>query len=200
MSWPRRKAALVYPIPPAPRTAVLIPGYRSHGRVRAFSKGTVSTGAFPKEKLAELARFAPQAIAGTLEQLDAVAETGITLSHAIVVMGTWEDARVTEADRERLWMRFRVPVFEQIISGDGVLLAAECEAHNGLHIETEGLRPDTLRSDQLDRSDGWQGMALPHNGIDRSPCVCGRKEPRLISAEGAGPEPGLLRCVAGHAR
>jgi hypothetical protein len=194
MSWPRRKAALVYPIPPAPRTAVLIPGYRSHGRVRVFSKGVLSTGAFSKEWLAELASFAPQAIAGTLEQLEAVAATAITLSHAIVVIGKWEDARVTEADRERLWMRFRVPVFEQIIAGDGTLLAAECEAHNGLHIEAEGLRPDTLRPGH------WQGTALPHNEIDRSPCVCGRTEPRLIPAEGAAPEPGLVRCVAGYAR
>jgi len=189
MLWPRRKAAFVYPIPPAPRTAVLIPGYRSHGRVRVFSKAVLSEG-----WLAELASFAPQAIAGTLDQLKAVAATAITLSHAIVVVGKWEDARVTEADRERLWMRFRVPVFEQIIAGDGALLAAECEAHNGLHIESEALRPDTLQPDH------WQGTALPHREVDRSPCVCGRKEPRLIPAEGAAPEQGLVRCVAGYAR
>jgi hypothetical protein len=188
MSWPQRKAAFVYPIPPAPRTAVLIPGFRSHGRVRVFCKKVLSEGALAQESLAEVVTFAPQAIAGTLEQLEAVAATAITLSHAIVVMGKWEDARVTEADRERLWMRFRVPVFEQIVAGDGALLAAECEAHDGLHIEAEGfLRPDH-----------WQGMALPDNEIDRSPCVCGRKEPRLIPAEGAAPE--LVRCVAGYAR
>jgi hypothetical protein len=189
MAWPRRKAAFVYPIPPAPRTAVLIPGYRPHGRVRVFSKEALS-----EERLGELLRFAPQAIAGTLRQLEAVAATAITLSHAIVVMGKWEDARVTEADRERLWMRFRVPVFEQIIAGDGALLAAECEAHDGLHIEVEVLRPDTLRPDH------WQGAALPHNEIDRSPCVCGRATPRLVPAEGAEPEPELVRCVAGYAR
>ena len=160
---------------------MLIPGYRPHGRVRVFSKEALS-----EERLAELLRFAPQAIAGTLEQLEAVAATAITLSHAIVVMGKWEDARVTEADRERLWMRFRVPVFEQIIAGDGALLAAECEVHNGLHIEAEALRPDTLR---------------PLEGeIDRSPCVCGRTTPRLIPVEGAAPEPALVRCVAGYAR
>ena len=184
MSWPRSKAAFVYPIPPAPRTAVLFPGYRSRGRVRVFSKGVLSEG-WP----AELASFAPQAIAGTLEQLEAVAATAITLSHAIVVIGKWEDARVTEADRERLWMRFRVPVFEQIVAGDGALLAAECEAHNGLHIEAEVLRPDH-----------WQGTALPHNEIDRSPCLCGRTAPRLIPVEGAIPRQELMHRVAAYAR
>jgi hypothetical protein len=182
MSWPRRKAAFVYPIPPAPRTAVLIPGYRSQGRVRVFSKGTLSDG-----WLAELASFAPQAIAGTLKQLEAVAATAITLSHAIVVIRKWEDARVTEADRERLWMRFRVPVFEQIVAGDGALLAAECEAHSGLHIEASALRPDTVRPQREEE-------------IDRSPCLCGRTAPRLICAEGALPQQGLLRSVAAYAR
>ena len=188
MSWPRRKAAFVYPIPPAPRTAVLIPGYRSQGKVRVFAKGVPSNGVFSRGWLAEMSSFAPQAIAGTLEQLEAVAATAIPLSHAIVVIGKWEDPRVTEADRERLWMRFRVPVFEQIIAANGALLAAECEAHDGLHIEV-----DVSRSD-------WQGMALPHNEIDRSPCVCGRKEPRLMAVEDATPAPRLVRCVAGYAR
>jgi len=193
MSWPRRKAAFIYPIPPAPRTAVLIPGYRSHGRVRVFCKRVLSEGVLAQESLAEVLKFAPQAIAGTLKQLEAVAATAITLSHAIVVMGGWENARVTEADRERLWMRFRVPVFEQIIAGDGALLAAECEAHNGLHIEAEALRPDTLQPDH------WQGTALPHSEIDRSPCLCGRTAARLILAEDAPPR-GLLRSVAVYAR
>ena len=188
MLWPRRKAAFVYPIPPAPRTAVLIPGYRSQGKVRVFAKEVPSNEVFSGGWLAEMSSFAPQAIAGTLEQLEAVAATAITLSHAIVVMGRWEDARVTEADRERLWMRFRVPVFEQIIAANGALLAAECEAHNGLHIQVDVLR--------LDR----QGRALPHNEIDRSSCLCGRTGPRLIPAEGAAPESELLRFVAGYAR
>jgi hypothetical protein len=188
MSWPRRKAAFVYPIPPAPRTAVLIPGYRSQGRVRVFSTGALSGGALSAGWLAEVLSFAPQAIAGTLQQLEAVAATAITLSHAIVVIGKWEDARVTEADRERLWTRFRVPVFEQIIAGDGALIASECEAHNGLHLEAEALRPDTLRPHREDE-------------IDRSPCLCGRTAPRLISAEGTlSPREGLLRSVAAYAR
>ena len=59
------------------------------------------------------------------------------------------------AERERLWRAFRVPVFEQIIAPDGELLAAECEAHDGLHIEISGLP--------------WDGYRL-----ERAACGCGR--------------------------
>jgi hypothetical protein len=31
-----------------------------------------------------------------------------------------------------------VPVFEQILADDGSLLAMECEAHDGLHVEGWG--------------------------------------------------------------
>ena len=34
---------------------------------------------------------------------------------------------------------FRVPVFEQVIGKSGKLLAAECEAHDGLHVASPAL-------------------------------------------------------------
>ena len=46
---------------------------------------------------------------------------------------------LTIEQRQRLWLAFRVPVFEQIIGKNGALLAAECEAHDGLHIESPKL-------------------------------------------------------------
>jgi hypothetical protein len=165
--WPRRKAAFFYPIPPAPRTAVLIPGIRSRGLARVFADGA-------EGMLGEVLKFEPQAMAGTLAQLEAMAAAGITLSHAVVVMGRWEDVRVTEADRERLWSRFRVPVFEQIIAEDGSLLAAECEAHDGLHIESDALRVDA-------------------RDVNGSACACGRMTPRLVVG-------GMLKNVATQAR
>ena len=62
--------------------------------------------------------------------------------------------------RQRLWKAFRVPIFEQIIGANGVLLAAECEAHAGLHIES-------ARFDLSSRL------------IETAPCGCGRPGPRL---------------------
>jgi hypothetical protein len=74
------------------------------------------------------------------------------------------EPRLNDTDRDRLWRAFRVPIFEQIVGRAGELLAAECEAHDGLHIESPRLKIE----------------GLP---IDASPCACGRKTPRLPPAE-----------------
>jgi hypothetical protein len=154
--WQKRKASLQYPIKPVPRTAVLIPGFRSQGLVRVFAEGWCAAAA----------QFEPQAIAGTLAQLEAIAATDFSPTHALIALGHWEDARVAEADREHLWLRFGVPLFEQIIAEDCALLAAECEAHDGLHI---------LAS--LDR-------AIASGVIDESPCACGQVSPRWTISRG----------------
>jgi len=126
---------------------VLAAGFRSRGLARVFAEGW-----------GERAReFQLQAVAGSIEQIDRV---DVEISHAIVVLGRVQDARVSEADRERWWRRFGVPVFEQIIGERGELLAAECEAHDGLHLV-----------DEAGRSLGGE--------LDESPCGCGRKSPRL---------------------
>ena len=165
---PERKAALQYPIPPAPRTAVLVPWLRSAGPVRVFEGGWSP----------EAALFAPAAIAGTREQLLALEGTAIpSLTHAILILGRAESPRLTEDDRERLWRAFRVPVFEQILGESGELLAAECEAHDGLHIESDKLQIDP-------------------NTIDDGPCGCGRSTPRFGLVQPAE----TLRRVAAYAR
>jgi hypothetical protein len=80
----------------------------------------------------------------------------------VIVLSSAADSRLTEAERERLWAAFRVPVFEQVISERGILLATDCEAHGGLHVESPKFAAD---DDQL----------------DRSACACGRKTPRLAN-------------------
>ncbi len=167
ISW-QRKRALVYPIRRPPKTAVLVPWFRSIGPVQVFRDGWSE----------EAAAFAPCAIAATLAQLDALAPSEIPpLSHALIALTRPAEARLTEADRDRFWAAFRVPVFEQIIGERGELLAAECEAHDGLHIESARL-------------------ALDEMTVDVSPCACGRKTPRLVAAERTE----MLRRVAGYAR
>ncbi|MGH9558076.1 MAG: hypothetical protein ACRD30_02475 [Bryobacteraceae bacterium] len=150
----RRKPALIYPIPPAPRTAVLIPGFRRQRKIRVFASGWCEAAR----------RFAPQSIAGTLAQIDELAHLGISPTHAVIVLGRERDPRLTQQDRDRLWDALHVPVFEQIIAEDCTLLAAECEAHDGLHVES----PDFITG---------------ANQIDETPCGCGRPTPRLISPE-----------------
>jgi hypothetical protein len=162
----------VYPISPAPRTAVLVPWFRAArlptGPVRVFPDGWNQ----------EAAEFAPAAVAGTFEQIRALAQIRVpSLTHALIVLTRPGGRRLSERDRECLWQDFRLPVFEQVIGLSGDLQAAECEAHDGLHVES----PD---------------LPLGRETIDTSPCPCGRKTTRIGVARGAE----LERRVAAYAR
>jgi hypothetical protein len=127
---------------------------------------------------ADSAGFAPAAIAATFDQLCALDRSVVpSLTHAVIVVARAGWDRLTEENRERLWRAFRVPVFEQVIGKSGELLAAECEAHDGLHVESTRLPID-------------------HEYVDASPCPCGRKTPRIGGTQGSA----LLRRVAAYAR
>jgi hypothetical protein len=69
---------------------------------------------------------------------------------------------LTAADRDQLWRAFRVPIFEQIIGTHGERLAADCEAHDGLHVGAA--------------EQDWTGFA-----IDEGICACGVRTPRVSS-------------------
>lgn len=168
-----RKAALIYPVPPAPPTAVLVPWFgsrslRSQGAVRVFEGGWTEAAA----------AYRPAAIAATWAQLESLLTEKLeSLTHAVIVLAGSEDDLLTMAQRERLWKAFRVPVFEQIVGTNGALLAAECEAHAGLHIESAKFKP-------RDRP------------IETAPCGCGRQTPRLKAAD----YPEQTRAAAASAR
>jgi hypothetical protein len=151
--WSPPKAAFVYPIPPAPRTAVLIGGFRSQGLVRVFPDGWND----------EAKGFDPQALAASLLQLEGLAGV-IAPSHALIVLRNEWEPRLTESRRAGLWKAYRVPAFEQIIDEDGTLLATECEAHDGLHIESS-------RFNSTDHQ------------FQAGRCACGRFTPRLVSVQ-----------------
>jgi len=168
--WSQRKAAFIYPTRPTPRTAVLIPGFRSHGAIRVFPGGWSE----------DAERFQPQSIAARLPQLHALAGA-VSLTHALIIMRRPGEPHLTESQRTSLWKGFRVPIFEQIVDQDGMLLAFECEAHDGLHIE----------STRFSRQDhGNQYVVYKH------PCACGRVVPRLRSTH----RPELQRPLAAYAR
>lgn len=151
----RVREPFAYPVSPAPRTAVLVnwfrPGLLASPQVRIFPEGWA----------AEAARFEPSAVAATLDQCRNLCGVLIpSLTHALVVLERPGWPRLTEADRDLFWRAFRVPVFEQIIGPSGQLLAGECEAHEGLHIEAPGLQ-------------------LGEEIVESTPCPCGRATPRF---------------------
>jgi hypothetical protein len=177
------RAVFRYPIEPAPPTAVLVDwfsqGWFSQGRFgqRWFRQTWLRV--FHQGWCEEAESFAPAAIAGTLEQLLGLAALANppVLTHPSIVLARIGQPTPSAADRERLWQAFRVPLFEQIIGSRGELLAAECEAHDGLHIETPGL--------------AWAGYT-----VETEQCACGRATPRL-----AHPAPvERVRSVAAYAR
>ena len=160
-----RKSVFRYPMDPAPRTAVLAACFR---QARFPAKSPIRV--FPRGWSEEVAAFAPAALASTREQLFglAAAERPPSLTHAVIVLESPGDGLLSAGERERLWRAFRVPVFEQIVGARGRLVAAECEAHEGLHVETPGLPWGSLPS---------QGYRL-----ELAACGCGRNTPRLVSA------------------
>jgi hypothetical protein len=170
----RRNSVFRYPMDPVPRTAVLAacfrqPRFRPNYPVRIFPDGWSE----------EVSVFAPAAIAARREQLWVLASAGEPpiLTHAVIALESRGDPLLSTEDRAWLWRAFRVPVFEQVIEPDGELLAAECEAHDGLHIEVPGLN--------------WIGYH-----VELSPCGCGRKTPRL----GPGLPVERTRSAAAYAR
>lgn len=179
--------ALQHPCEPAPRTAILVEGFELKGNVRTYAPGDVEG----------LLKFGPECLAGPAETLLHVGR-GIrrgrialpTLRHSVVVFSDLRNGMLAEADRDALWSAFRVPVFEQLRGLSGELVAAECEAHNGLHLcAREAVmefdpcrhRPELLYTSLVNPSrpairlaTGWSPI------VDEGVCACGTSHPRLM--------------------
>lgn len=169
--------AFEYPIAPVPRTAVLVPWFSGGGIVTGVLRSR-PIRVFRRGWGPDVAEFAPAAIAGTWEQWQELLRVPIpSLTHAVIVLWRPGQERLTEADRDRLWDVFRVPVFEQVIGKSGELLASECEAHDGLHLKSSRLPTD-------------------NEYVDASPCPCGQKTSRIGCSQGVA----MLRRIAAYAR
>ena len=129
-------ARFVHPIDPAPRTAVLAPGFRENKLIRVFPCGWNESAA----------RFAPTSVAGSAPALRRLTRLGLRLQHAVVVFTYDAHRALPEADRDFFWSVFGVPVFEQYLGASNELLATECDAHVGLHV-VEGCRDLPLETE-----------------------------------------------------
>jgi|SRR5579884_2023891 len=119
------KAAVsfVHPLDPAPRTAILVPGFESTRSIRVFPRGWNDA----------VRKFAPACVAGSYRQLHELAGQGIQLTHAVICLCWDKRDLLTPGQRDFLWTAFGVPVFEQYLGRGNMLLAYECEAHSALH-------------------------------------------------------------------
>jgi hypothetical protein len=189
----RRPARFVWPHGRVPRTAVLMEGMGGSRRVRVFANGLGR----------KLAWFRPEVLAGPfckLERLAALLESGALAmrppSHAVILLTRMDQPPLGEAERERLWAAYQVPVYQQILGFAGELLAWECEAHQGLHVVCDAvvLEEQTGRGEErllatsladlvhpvLRLAVGWRAR------LTEQLCGCGRAGQRLLlEADGA---------------
>lgn len=184
---PQPAAQLFWPIPEPSKAAVLMPGFRQTRRLRFIRA----------EETGRLRRFAPHALAGPVSELRRLVEPPLhiprwtpKLSHSVQVLLVFPQAELSQETRELLWRTFEVPLFAQIVTANGHLLAWECEARSGFHIATERAILELVPSEDepelvvTSRTDfrrpllrvaaGWTGE------ITSQRCDCGWAGPRLV--------------------
>ncbi len=127
-------ARFVHPMEPAPRTAILAPGFQETKLIRVFPAGWDEAAA----------KFGPSSIAGPADRLRSLIRLELQLRHAAIVFVYDGQPGLSSADRALFWDAFGVPVFEQHLGPDNELRAMECDAHSGLHLagDFEHLRTD----------------------------------------------------------
>lgn len=143
---------------------------------------------FPAEHWDELEDFRPEMLVGAAADLQWLAERMRrgelhlqSVDRAVFALTLAGDAPVSDTLRVVLWQAFGVPVYELFVSTDGTVLAAECEAHEGWHVEP-GCRFYYSRGQEL-VADSRQikGIRTGLAGmIKTETCVCGRAGMRLM--------------------
>jgi hypothetical protein len=114
-----------YPIPNCPSIAVFPPHFAPIGPV------TIATDA------TTLPQLNVRSIAASIATIRAINPQNWTPEFPIVVLSDCRSGLISDDDRDYIWHRFGVPVFEYLLDANGKILARECEAHDGLHVEGE---------------------------------------------------------------
>jgi hypothetical protein len=112
---------------------------------------------------AAAARGRSTALMGTFRELASAAATGAEARRAVYVLSRAQEF-LSEGERDELWRRFQVPVYALLVDRAGRIVAWECEAQHGLHVETGG------------------GAGAGLGTREESPCACGRPGARVLVA------------------
>ncbi|HVW87083.1 MAG TPA: hypothetical protein VHB50_20495 [Bryobacteraceae bacterium] len=173
---------LWFPVSFTGRIAVLEGGFHPERNVREFA-GTDIEG---------VRAYAPEALVAPLDAALTLADQKIrglldlpSLRIAIVVLTSVQDSPLADHHRDLLWRAFGVPVFEHMRAWDGIVLARECEAHDGIHIDLAtvfaDVHDDELLVTQLHSVD--RPILRARTGLTaeivRTHCECGSESPRL---------------------
>jgi len=104
---------------------------------------------------------------------------------AVLIRIGLEEGLLSPIERDGLWLRYGLPMFEHMIGLDGELLAWECEAHSGLHVVEENVVFELVQGELLLTSltDLVQPTIQVRTGwlarIETETCDCGRPGRRL---------------------
>ncbi len=158
LSWRDSRPRFVSPLNGVKRAVVLEPLFRPGAELRWVDPEAVDAATSIRAER-------PAVLAGTVGSLlNLAAALGpAVVTHALVVFTRTGEACLTDEQRDRLWDRFGIPVFEQILDEDGRVAAWECEAHNGFHL-AKGAQPASGCS------------------VETGACDCGADSPRMLSS------------------
>lgn len=121
------------------------------------------------------------------------------IQRALLIRTGLEEGLLSSLDRDGLWHRHGVPMFEHLVGMDGCLLAWECETHSGLHVVEENVVFEFVQGELLLTSltdleqptiqlrTGWSAR------IETEQCDCGRAGRRLVGLRELAPRGSLRR-------
>src|SRR5271170_7199552 len=142
-----------------------------------------------------LRKLHPDILAGQWDAIRRLAELitrrniDFHLEHALFSLTRVGERPLPEAARHQLWKAFGVPVYELYVTGNGIILAGECEAHNGWHVNPKTARISKLAGEPhvvLNRlgEDGREFQAVGMGftaDVTVEPCDCGQSTPRVVN-------------------
>jgi hypothetical protein len=148
----------------------------------------------------------PQVISGPLAALERLASDvrcGVASvppgAHRILVHSRIDGPLLDDPARESLWRAFGLPIFEQVQGLDGELLAWECEAHNGLHVNAGCALVEAGDGGKLLLT-SLAGLTYPILRLEtgliarqaQGLCGCGEKSERLVFTAAIPRKPPLM--------
>ncbi len=154
-----------------------------------------SVEVFCRDRWDQLELFRPGVLVGSAADLRSLAELAernivdlASIDHATFVLTGCGDRPVSDICRVVLWQAFGVPVYELFVGPGGVLVACECEAHEGWHVE-RGVTLSLVDGEIVLEGAGpnARGRAGTPTGlsacIDDEICPCGRAGTRLTNIQ-----------------
>jgi hypothetical protein len=151
---------------------------------------------FRREKWSDLEAFQPNIVIGYGFDLERLAESIIekefglsSVDRAIFALTDCGSNPIGPKLRDKLWETFGVPVYELIIAPGCRLLAAECETHDGWHMQP-GADAYLIWGEVVCDLPPLTNLHTGFTGeIDAAACACGRATTRLKNLGPCLPRP-----------